>query len=131
VEIEGKPFFLFVVDRVYSLFFFTVGEHKSDVEDWSKIKVLVGKTGKLGLRRRINAHKMENLIKKNADDAMNELLCIEDVDGIAKKSKGAAIFYAWNKGMLDEWKEEQAADAEHNNRVRQMGGAVKSKGIEL
>ena len=56
---------------------------------------------------------------------------VEDVDGIAKKSKGAAIFYAWNKGMLDEWKEEQAADAEHNKRVRQMGGAVKSKGIEL
>jgi hypothetical protein len=110
---------------------FTVGEHKSDVEDWSKIKVLVGKTGKLGLRRRINAHKMETLLKQNADEAMNELLCIEDVDGIAKKSKGAAIFYAWNKGMLDEWKEEQAADAEHNKRVRQMGGAVKSKGIEL
>ena len=74
---------------------------------------------------------MENLIKKNADEAMNELLCIEDVDGIAKKSKGAAIFYAWNKGMLDEWKEEQAADAEHDKRVSQMGGAAKNKGIEL
>ena len=74
---------------------------------------------------------MENLIKKNAEEAMNELLCIEDVDGIAKKSKGAAIFYAWNKGMLDEWKEEQAADAEHDKRVSQMGGAAKNKGIEL
>ena len=113
------------------MFNLAVGETKSDVEDWSKIKVLVGKTGKMGLRRRLNAYNMDNLIKKNADEAMNELLCIEDVDGIAKKSKGAAIFYAWNKGMLDEWKEEQAADAEHDKRVSQMGGAAKNKGIEL
>ena len=50
--------------------------------------------GKLGLKRRINAHKMAHIVKEHADEAMDELLCIKDVNGIAKKSKGAAIFFA-------------------------------------
>ena len=39
--------------------------------------------------------------------ALNELLMIKDVDAIHVKSKGAAVFYAWRKGILDEFKEDQ------------------------
>ena len=75
---------------------------------------------------------MENITKDHADDALNELLLIKDVDAVAKKSKGAAIFYAWNKGILDEWKEEQKAEEEHHARLTSMnGGGGSAKGISL
>ena len=100
---------------------------------------------------------MAHIVKEHADEAMDELLCIKDVNGIAKKSKGAAIFFAvsfflaftffivpvhtwlnvfstfffsfsgiqWNKGILDEYKEEQKALVEHDLRVSSMGGGLK------
>ena len=52
---------------------------------------------------------------------------IKDVDHIAKKSEGAAVFYAWCTGILDLWKEDQAAEAEHQARIKGGGGLKKVK----
>ena len=92
------------------------------LQEWSKIKILIGKTGKLGLRRRINAHEISGIEKEQAEQAMNELLVIKDVNAIQKKSEGASVFYAWCKGTLDEWKEEQKAEEEHQERIKKGGG---------
>ena len=103
--------------------FLLIGDPLSALQEWTKIKILIGKTGKLGLRRRINAHKMEDVKKELAENALNELLVIKDVKAIQKKSEGASVFYAWCKGILDEWKEDQKAEAEHQQRISH-GGAM-------
>ena len=85
-----------------------LGEATANLEDWKAIKTLIGKTGKLGLKRRITLFSLStDVTEENADVALNELLMIKDVDAIHTKSKGAAVFYAWCKGILDEWKEDQ------------------------
>ena len=54
--------------------FYLIGEQKGAMEDWQKIKILVGKTGKLGLKRRLGQHKLEQVEKELAEFAMTELL---------------------------------------------------------
>ena len=54
--------------------FYLIGEHKSAMEDWQKIKILVGKTGKLGLKRRLGQHKLEQVEKELAEFAITDLL---------------------------------------------------------
>jgi hypothetical protein len=87
--------------------FALLGEEEGAIETWKDIKVLIGKTGKLGLKRRIAQHRMADVDAARADYALHELLMIKDVDHIHSKSEGAAVFYAWCKGVLDEWKDEQ------------------------
>ena len=95
------------IESVMRATFYLLGNSKEELDDWNLIKKLIGKTGKLGLKRRVTQHKMDDVTKEKADAAMGELLAVEDVDAIQKKSEGASVFYAWCKGILDEWKEEQ------------------------
>ena len=74
-------FFLFLffffsqdIEAVLRATFYLIGEHKSAMEDWQKIKILVGKTGKLGLKRRLGQHKLEQVEKELAEFAITDLL---------------------------------------------------------
>tara|TARA_B100000780_G_C21068761_1_gene429925 strand:- start:490 stop:1233 length:744 start_codon:yes stop_codon:yes gene_type:complete len=79
-----------------------LGEPAKDLTEWKPIKVLLGKTGKLSIKRRISEHVLEDVKESTWQEATKCMLKIKDVNHIQKKSEGAAIFYAWNKGVLDE-----------------------------
>jgi hypothetical protein len=102
--------------------FSILGNERGEMEDWSALKKLIGKTGKLGLKRRINQFTMDALTKEHADYSLEELLLIKDVDSISTKSKGAAIFYAWCKGILDQFKDEQEiAEMKKAQKTKKLG----------
>ena len=102
--------------------FSILGNERGEMQDWATLKKLIGKTGKQGLKRRINQFSMDMLTKDHADYSLEELLRIKDVDAISTKSKGAAIFYAWCKGILDQFKDEQEiAEMKKSQKSKKLG----------
>ena len=72
--------------------------------DWNLLRALIGKMGKLGLKRKIGAFTVaaaSELPKKTLRMA-TELSSKVDVARISEISTGAATFFAWCKGVLDE-----------------------------
>ena len=78
------------------------GVDMGKLQDWTPIKVMLGKTGKLSIKRRILEHSLETVTESVWRLAKSEMKKIEHVDAISKKSAGAAVFFAWNTGVLDE-----------------------------
>ena len=58
------------------------------------LQVLIGKTGKEGLKRRVGACYVDNIPTKVAKRA-KQLLDSHDIDSVREASQGCATFYAW------------------------------------
>ena len=61
---------------------------------WFTLQVLIGKTGKEGLKRRVGACDVSNIPMKVARRA-KQLLDCHDIDSVREASQGCATFYAW------------------------------------
>jgi hypothetical protein len=72
--------------------------------DWNLLRALIGKMGKVGLKRRIAAFTVAGgcALPKKTLRMATELSNKVDVARVSEVSQGAATFYAWCKGVLDE-----------------------------
>jgi len=58
------------------------------------VQILIGKTGKLGLKRRVSEFKVENLAIEIAV-RVRTILAPFELDEVRDVSAGAATFYVW------------------------------------
>ena len=78
-----------------------IGQSEQDVENWKLCCKWLGKTGKLGLKRRIsgcNVASVSDETMKVITPKMKEV----NIDDVAQQSKGVATIYAWLVGMMEE-----------------------------
>ena len=84
--------------------FLLLGEDPKKLVSWKKTRVLIGKMGKLSLKRKIASFHLtaaQSLPAKVVQEA-RELNDKVDVKRVTDVSQGAATFYAWCKGVLEE-----------------------------
>ena len=80
-----------------------IGHSKPDeVMEWRPIKVMLGKTGKQSLKKRILSINLEDLDQNLILKAGKWLEKIKDSDHVAEISQAAATFYEWSKGLIQE-----------------------------
>ena len=80
-----------------------VGHSKPDeVMEWRPIKVMLGKTGKQSLKKRILSINLETLDQALILKAGKWLEKIKDSDHVAEISQAAMTFYEWSKGLIRE-----------------------------
>ena len=78
-----------------------VGTPPKEVSDWSGIKLWLGKTGKMSIKRRIMTLDYAVLkSKKRTVKVIGKLINSVHIDKVQQISKGASIFYAWTSGVL-------------------------------
>eukprot|EP00944_MAST-04C_sp_MAST-4C-sp1_P014149 g14149.t1 len=89
------------VVKVMRAVFLALGTQPKEVADWSGIKLWLGKTGKMSIKRRIYALDYDRLrSKKRTVKVIEKLISSIRIDEVEKVSKGASIFYAWTSGVL-------------------------------
>ncbi|XP_065890707.1 tropomyosin-like isoform X2 [Dysidea avara] len=90
-----------VVHQVMTATFLLLGNSEAQMHSWPATQVLIGKTGKEGLKRRVSACDVANIPVKVARRA-KQLLDSHDIDSVREASQGCATFYAWAMCMVDE-----------------------------
>jgi hypothetical protein len=81
-----------------------LGTTPKDIEEWNQIRGLIGKIGKLSLKRKISDFTLascKELPKKRIAEA-RRLNTKVDVERVRDISKGITTFYAWCVGVLNE-----------------------------
>jgi len=74
--------------------FLILGHDAKDLKQWNQMVVLMGKTGKESLKRRIQGFEPDNMSWDIAE-ACQEILIGMDTGSVADVSAGAAAFYIW------------------------------------
>lgn len=83
--------------------FLLLGDSPKTIATWMDIKVMIGKTGKESLKRRISTYVVAFSTASSASVALaSKLLQGIEVNRIAEVSKGCMAFYAWATGCLEE-----------------------------
>ncbi|KAL4221274.1 hypothetical protein ACF0H5_019537 [Mactra antiquata] len=79
-----------------------LGNSEKETEDWKNVQALVGKTGKLSLKRRIQEL---NVNKLKDDQVQRTKAMLKDIrlEDIVVISAGAATFFGWSSGMAEEY----------------------------
>ncbi|XP_019625101.1 PREDICTED: uncharacterized protein LOC109470577 [Branchiostoma belcheri] len=92
------------VYKVMMATFLLLGNTMAQVNDWMSLLVLIGKTGKQSLKRRVKNCEPANISPETAAEAK---LCLGDLslDGVRDQSSGAATFYVWSVGTISEVEE--------------------------
>ena len=89
------------VVKVMRAVLLALGTQPKEVADWSGIKLWLGKTGKMSIKRRIYGLDYARLrSKKRTVKVIEKLISSIAIDEVEKVSKGASIFYAWTSGVL-------------------------------
>lgn len=84
--------------------FLLLGTEEELCKEWKQLQGLIGKMGKLGLKRRINQFTIADG-RELAQQVVQEARSLNDKVDVARVldvSRGAATFFAWCKGVLDE-----------------------------
>lgn len=84
-----------------------LGNPSEETRDWKNVQALIGKTGKQSLKRRIqvlDVNKLKEDTVKNAKELLKDIR-LEDVVTI---SAGAATFYSWSGGIVEEFEHRQS-----------------------
>ncbi|KAI8508799.1 hypothetical protein Bbelb_138980 [Branchiostoma belcheri] len=91
------------VNQVMMATFLLLGNSKAQIKDWQLLQTLMGKTGKQSLKRRIKKCQPAKLSPEVVADA-KKLLQENDLtlDSVRSVSNGAATFYVWSMGMIEE-----------------------------
>ena len=85
--------------QVMTATFLILGHKAKEIKQWPQMVVLMGKTGKLGLKRRVQSYDPDNMPWEVAV-ACNEILVGMDVGMVADVSAGAAAFFVWVSDRL-------------------------------
>jgi hypothetical protein len=81
--------------------FLVLGHSEKETKKWQAIQPLMGKTGKESLKRRVNECEPDR-IKPETGDRVEAILRQYDLQTINEASRGAAVFYVWVLGMVEE-----------------------------
>ena len=82
--------------------FLLLGESQKTVSKWDNIRSLLGKTGKMGARRRILELDLASLDGKYQTLKQAKQLCKEQtLADVQEVSVGAAVFFAWCLVTID------------------------------
>nr|XP_039271379.1 GRB10-interacting GYF protein 2-like [Styela clava] len=90
-----------VVHDVMMATYLLLGTPQKETQKWSNVQILLGKTGREGLKRRIGqltVTDVNNATATKAKSLMGEI----DLEMIRDVSAGAATFYVWVEGMVEE-----------------------------
>uniref|UniRef100_H2Z7K6 Dynein heavy chain coiled coil stalk domain-containing protein n=1 Tax=Ciona savignyi TaxID=51511 RepID=H2Z7K6_CIOSA len=91
-----------VIHNVMKATYMLLGVPENETKKWSSIQTLLGKTGKDGLKRRISTFKETSVTLEIARRAKHLIGQEEDLESIRDVSAGAATFYLWVTGMVEE-----------------------------
>ena len=80
-----------------------IGQSEQDVENWKLCCKWLGKTGKLGLKRRISGYNVGSVSDATMAIIIPKMKTV-NIDDVANQSKGVATIYAWLVGMMSERK---------------------------
>eukprot|EP00118_Oscarella_pearsei_P011354 m.75805 g.75805 ORF g.75805 m.75805 type:complete len:548 (+) comp35957_c0_seq1:63-1706(+) len=98
----GKP--PRAVHNVMMAVFVLLGHSEKDTKKWQTVQALIGKTGKESLKRRVGNCDPEVIPRELALKVEN-ILKQDDLTTVSEASKGAAVFFVWAEGMVEEAKE--------------------------
>ncbi|XP_076472308.1 uncharacterized protein LOC143301800 [Babylonia areolata] len=90
-----------IVHSVMMATLLLLGHFEEETEDWSRVQVIIGRTGKESLKRRCEEFNMD-AVALDVALGSRELLKNISMEQVRKVSAGAAAFYVWTKGMVDE-----------------------------
>ena len=83
--------------------FLLLGEKRKDIDTWKKIKVMIGKTGKESLKRKISSYVASADAAPVSSVALaRKLLGGIALERIAEISEGAFTFFGWATGVISE-----------------------------
>ncbi|CAH1267566.1 KY [Branchiostoma lanceolatum] len=101
------------VHNVMMATFLLLGNTMAQVNDWVSLLALIGKTGKQSLKRRVQDCEPAYISPDTAAEAKQ---CLGDLslDGVRDQSSGAATFYVWTVGTINEV-EEMALNKQREN----------------
>ncbi|KAK3588378.1 hypothetical protein CHS0354_018179 [Potamilus streckersoni] len=88
-----------VTKDVMTATYILLGEKKNGLEDWTNIQVLMARTGKDGLQKRILDRRPEDVNEKDVEVA-DVILEPHNINEAREASAGTAAFYRWAKGFL-------------------------------
>ncbi|XP_066272930.1 M protein, serotype 2.1-like isoform X1 [Branchiostoma lanceolatum] len=89
------------VHKVMTATFLLLGENEKDIKEWSALKTLVGKSGKDGLKQRVEHCDVAKIPVAMATK-VQEMLVPFRLEEVRDHSAGAAAFFLWANGMADE-----------------------------
>ncbi|XP_063688700.1 uncharacterized protein LOC134821829 isoform X1 [Bolinopsis microptera] len=89
------------VHKVLMALLIVLGEEPELVRDWFEIQVLLVKTGKLSLKRRIQEYNAGNLSTSSAKRAANIIGDIQSEE-LHSISKAAKVFYLWTSAVVED-----------------------------
>lgn len=79
--------------------FLILGHDAKQIKQWPQMVVLMGKTGKESLKRRVQSFEPDS-IAWDVAQACQDILAGMDTGSVADVSAGAAAFYIWVGGYL-------------------------------
>ncbi|CAH1250897.1 Hypp8934 [Branchiostoma lanceolatum] len=99
------------VHQVMIATYLLLGNPEKETKNWKLVQALVGKTGKEGLKRRVLECDPVKVPPAAASRA-KEILDQFDLDSVRDVSGGAATFYVWAVGVVEEVEEEKEKSEE-------------------
>ncbi|XP_050413790.2 uncharacterized protein LOC126828203 isoform X1 [Patella vulgata] len=89
------------VHKVMMATLLLIGHFEDETKKWSKIQILLGKTGTESVKRKIQAFDI-NLLQLDVAVGAKNILGSMTLDEIRITSAGAAAFFIWSKGVINE-----------------------------
>ncbi|XP_078597104.1 uncharacterized protein LOC144873535 [Branchiostoma floridae x Branchiostoma japonicum] len=113
------------VHKVMLATYLLLGEDASNMKSWQEVRLFIGKTGKENLKRRVQQCDIKKIRPEVARTA-KKILSKFDLDQLRDVSAGAAAFFIWAQGMVQEVEERQK-EAAMEKEAASQGGALKKE----
>ena len=82
------------VHRSMTAAFILMGENREDLRDWNNIVILLGKTGREYVKRKVQGLKVEDVTEEMAEKAEKQILGLTS-DEVYEANQAASLFYDW------------------------------------
>ncbi|KAL3862549.1 hypothetical protein ACJMK2_008509 [Sinanodonta woodiana] len=95
------------VHKVMKATLLLLGNYEEETKDWKNVQTLIGKTGKMSLKKRVTELDIESL---QLDIALGSKQILEGTkfETIFVTSAGAAAFFNWTTGIISEMEQKYA-----------------------
>ncbi|XP_041357267.1 uncharacterized protein LOC121374291 [Gigantopelta aegis] len=105
------------VAQVMAATLILLGSKPSEVKKWKNVLILMGKTGKESLMRKVSLFNAQNVTLSSAK-ASKKFIGTITKDQIRSVSAGAATFYLWATSMIEEVESFGGAEASDTRRLK-------------
>ena len=89
------------VYRAMMASYLLMGESKSSLKEWSNIVILLNKTGKLSVKRRVQELKLENVSEETAQAAEKQIVGLTSQE-VYEANQAASLFFCWTEMLREE-----------------------------